>query len=364
MVRTTAAVVLAVSLGLAANANAQAFNSVTLAWDANSESDIGGYILYWGTASRAYIRSVDVGNVTQYTVTGLTDLQTYYFAVRAYSNDGLQSAYSAEVSKTIPLNPDRVLGIRSRLFWRNTATGAVASWHMDGNKQVSGGQVGWNPVADQNWQIVGTGDFNGDGYTDLVWHHDTEGWVSVWLLAGDTLLAGRMLTPDRVADTNWRVQAVGDLNQDGKPDLIWQHRTQGRVSVWIMNGTTLADGHLLNPDTIADGRWKIIGTGDYDQDGHTDLFWRHETTGQLSAWRMNRSTMVGGTSMTPNGVADTQWKVVAVTDFNGDGRPDLVWQHEGGALSTWILNGTSMALGKPLIPGTAPAAWRIVGAGR
>ena len=80
-------------------------------------------------------------------------------------------------------------------------------------------------IADTNWQIVGTGDFNADGYTDLVWHHSTEGWVSVWLLAGETLLDARALTPNRVADTNWRVQAVGDMNRDGKPDLIWQHRT-------------------------------------------------------------------------------------------------------------------------------------------
>ena len=177
---------------------------------------------------------------------------------------------------------------------------------MDGNLQTSGGAVGpAGGIADQNWQIVGTGDFNADGYTDLVWHHATEGWVSVWLLAGETLLDARALTPNRVADTNWRVQAVGDMNRDGQPDLIWQHRTLGKVSVWIMNGTSVIDGRLLTPDTISDGRWKIIGTGDYDRDGHTDLFWRHETTGQLSAWRMNGSVMVGGTSLTPDGVPDT-----------------------------------------------------------
>lgn len=364
MVRTTAALFLAIQLGLAATVSAQAYNSVTLAWDANTEPDIAGYIVYWGTSSRNYDRQVDVGNVTQHTVTGLQDLQTYYFAVRAYNTDALQSAYSAEVSRVIPANPDRIRGARSRLFWRHNVSGAVASWHMDGNQQISGGPVGSGVIADLEWQVVGSGDFNADGYTDLVWHHNTQGYVSVWLLAGDTMLGGVMLTPGRVADTNWRIAAVADFNQDGRPDIIWQHRTEGRVSVWIMNGTSLVDGHLLVPDTIADGRWKIIGAGDYDQDGHTDLFWRHDVTGQVSVWKMNRSTMVGGTSLTPNGVPDTDWKIVAMTDFNGDNRPDLVWQHENGAIATWILNGATMTAGKPILPSTAPAAWRIVGAGR
>ena len=363
MVRKTAVLFLAVHLGLAVAANAQGYNSVTLAWEANTEPDIAGYIVYWGNGSRNYERSFNVANNTQYTINGLQELQTYYFAVRAYNADGLQSTYSEEVFKTIPANPERVRGSRTRLFWRNSTTGQVASWHMDGNLQTAGGQVGPGSVADPEWQIVGTGDFNLDGYTDLVWHHNTEGFVSIWLLAGENLLDAKML-PNRVADTNWRIQAVGDLNNDGKPDLIWQHRTLGKVSVWIMNGLSVLDGRLLSPDTIADGRWKIIGTGDYDRDGRTDLFWRHETTGQLSAWRMDGSVMLGGTSLTPNGVPDTGWKVVCVTDFNGDGRPDLVWQHDSGALATWIMNGVTMSAGPPLLPGSAPAAWRIVGSGR
>jgi len=364
MVRTTVAVFLAVSLGVAVNANAQAYNSVTLAWDANSEPDIAGYILYWGTASRSYSQSVDVGNVTQYTINGLNDLQTYYFAVRAYNTDGLQSAYSAEVSKMIPLNPDRVLGVRTRLFWRHYQTGAVAVWHMDGNMMVSGGQLGPGEVAEPAWRIVGTGDFNGDGHTDLLWHHDTRGYLTVWFMAGDTLLAGQNLTPDQVGDTEWRVAAVADFNQDGSPDIVWQHRTQGRLGVWLMRGTTLLEGRALAPDQIADGDWRIVGAGDYDLDGHPDLFWRHEVTGGLSAWRMQGSTMVGGTSLSPDRVADVGWRIVALTDFNGDRRPDLVWQHDDGRLATWIMNGTTMSGGYPLMPGEASTAFRIVGASR
>ena len=73
---------------------------VTLAWDANTEAELAGYMLYYGTASRTYGPGINVNNVTTYTVTGLAP-GTYYFAVTAYSIYGYETGYSNEVSATI-----------------------------------------------------------------------------------------------------------------------------------------------------------------------------------------------------------------------------------------------------------------------
>ncbi len=45
--------------------------AVTLAWDANTESDLLGYKIYWGEISGTYSDEIDVGNQTTYTVIGL-----------------------------------------------------------------------------------------------------------------------------------------------------------------------------------------------------------------------------------------------------------------------------------------------------
>ena len=74
---------------------------VTLAWDANTESDLGGYKIYLGTASNAYQSSIDVGNQTSFTVTNLNRGTTYYFSVTAYNTQGLESDYSNEVGKAV-----------------------------------------------------------------------------------------------------------------------------------------------------------------------------------------------------------------------------------------------------------------------
>ncbi|HHN65661.1 MAG TPA: fibronectin type III domain-containing protein, partial [Nitrospirae bacterium] len=73
--------------------------TVTLSWDANTESDLAGYKVYYGTSSRNYTETIDVGNTTTYQITGLSE-GTYYFAVTAYDTSGNESDYSEEVSKS------------------------------------------------------------------------------------------------------------------------------------------------------------------------------------------------------------------------------------------------------------------------
>jgi hypothetical protein len=74
--------------------------SVTLAWDASTSSNISGYKVYVGTASRTYGTPVSIGNLTSYTVSSLT-AGTYYFTVTAVNASGYESGYSNEVTTTV-----------------------------------------------------------------------------------------------------------------------------------------------------------------------------------------------------------------------------------------------------------------------
>ncbi len=79
--------------------------SVTLAWDANSETNLVGYRLYFGAASRSYPTHVDVSTPsTSVTVSNLVAGSNYFFAVTAFCDDGLESDYSSEISYRVPLS--------------------------------------------------------------------------------------------------------------------------------------------------------------------------------------------------------------------------------------------------------------------
>lgn len=94
-----------------------ALQNVTLAWDANIETNLAGYRFYYSTASRAYTNVSNLGNVLSASV-NLVEGNTYYFAVTAVNTLGVESDYSAEVSYNVP-------AIRSPITISTVGSGSV-----------------------------------------------------------------------------------------------------------------------------------------------------------------------------------------------------------------------------------------------
>jgi len=293
---------------------------------------------------------------------------TYVGTLRVFSTSRhLESSFLILVRMTVTASPRDAADFSGDgmldLVWQHQTEGLVALWRMNGTVLMGGEQFNPGRVADTNWKIVGTGDFNRDGHPDLLWHHQTEGWLGIWAMNGANLVMGLSLIPDQVGDPNWRIAATGDFNGDGHRDIIWHHRTEGRISAWLMNGTRLASGVELSPGRVADVNWRIAGAADFNADGRTDLVWHHQETGKLAIWFMDGVRLMSGVPVNPDTVADTNWQIRAVGDINRDGRPDLLWQHEtSGQIAAWFMNGATLMSGGSLVPGTvADLNWKIVG---
>lgn len=80
----------------------QALAEPYLAWDPSSGT-VTGYRIYYGQSSGVYPSNKEVGNVTQYSLSGLglEENKTYHFVVRAYNDVG-ESGNSNEVSWSVP----------------------------------------------------------------------------------------------------------------------------------------------------------------------------------------------------------------------------------------------------------------------
>lgn len=79
--------------------------SLKVSWNANTDSDLAGYKVYYGTTSGTYSDIVNVGNATSYTIPSLSTGKTYYVAVTAYDTSSNESEKSTEMSAYVPV-PD------------------------------------------------------------------------------------------------------------------------------------------------------------------------------------------------------------------------------------------------------------------
>ncbi len=124
-------------------------SQITLAWDPAGSPDAVGYKVYYGASSKAYNSSIDVGNVTSYTVTGLSVGQAYYFAATAYDAQGQESPYSNEVSANAEANCIYSLSSTGQSFDANGGTSTVSV--------ITGSGCPWTALSPVSWITITAG---------------------------------------------------------------------------------------------------------------------------------------------------------------------------------------------------------------
>jgi hypothetical protein len=265
----------------------------------------------------------------------------------------------AGVTGTIPLPPsDFNMDGYSDVIWQDPVTGMAQVWFLGGAQGTSTiGAV--NLTASNTWRIVGVGDFNRDGRPDVVWQDPVTGAAQVWFLGG---AQGNVVTGAANLSTgnSWRIMSIADFNGDGQPDIIWQDPVTGLAQIWLMGG---AQGTILTGavNLTASNSWRIVGTGDFNQDGHPDVVWQDPVSGTVQIWYLG-GAQGNVVTIAVNLTGSNIWGIAAVADFNLDGHPDVVFQDPvSGASQVWFLGGTQGTT----ITGTAALSgsnlWRIAG---
>ncbi len=143
---------------------------------------------------------------------------------------------------------------KSDILWRKN-DGSVALWQMDGLNILSQNFLNPYPTVDNSWKIAGTGDFNGDSKADILWRND-DGSVNIWLMNGANVLATGPVPQAPIVDNSWKISGTGDFNGDGKSDILWRN-TNGSTNIWEMNGSTLLANNSTNPYPVVSSDWSI-----------------------------------------------------------------------------------------------------------
>lgn len=281
---------------------------------------------------------------------GRSDILLRHFTGVMQFWDGTQAGgFSAGI--TIPIN-------RSAIFFSGDFNGDhredILSFYYDNNgnavllSQLQTISAGFQPdfsdgrVLPPDWSIVSVADFNNDGKADVLLRN-IDGTVTDWLIgppdetivdvpnAPFSALTGNFMVhpgPD------WHVAATGDFNGDGLTDILWRHDS-GLVSDWLGSAAGGLVPNGQNSEYNPGPTWHVIGTGDFNGDGRSDILWRHDS-GTISE---SLGLPNGGFSDNSANVLvnpGQEWQVKAIGDYNGDGRDDILWEHTTGLISTWL----------------------------
>lgn len=267
---------------------------------------------------------------------------------------------SWEIRSVADFNNDGLMD----LLWRNRISGDNVVWLMNLSFGTIDNSIAIPTVSDPNWQIAGTGDFNADDNTDIVWRNARTGANAVWYMSGTNFSAAADISP-AATDVNVRIAAIADYNNDTGPDLLMRNTLTGANELWLMNGITRSS--VVTLPLVADTFWRPMGqprfkTGqdsDFNGDGKADLFLRHATNGQNAVWFLNGPTFSSLTSLTP--ITDNNWVVEAVADLNRDNKTDIFWRNQAtGQNVLWIMNGTTVTQSVDL-PGVSNTSWHVGG---
>jgi hypothetical protein len=397
-------------------------STVTLAWDASTDSTVMGYNVYYGVASQNYTNILDAGNGTLLPVPNLVPGTTYYFAATTYNAVGLESDFSVETSYTIPastdnrpptLDPPADLTINEDSGLRTVTLTGISSGAVQENQVLSLTALSGNSSIIPDPTVTYTspnstatltftpvsGAYGSASITVMV---DDGGVVSNTIIRSFTVNVLPVNDPPTLAplsnlslDENAEAQVVnlsgitagtGETQSltvtaaSSNPGLIpdptvtyTSPNTAGTLAFapltnaygWTRITVTVNDGqptnNLFTQSFIVNVRQTDSGTNATPAPAWT--LWWQSTNGATAQWKMEGTNQVAGgrLNVLP---ASPGWRLAGQADFNGDGQVDLLWQDAQGTAALWLMDQTTNCLSRVRIgSGPAGTAWRIGGVG-
>ena len=180
------------------------------------------------------------------------------------------------------------------------------------------------------------GDFNGDGYDDVLLRHNNGRWY-VYPMNGRQPRAAEQGSANLTRDTDYRLAGIGDFDGDGSDDVLLRH-IDGRWYFYPMNGRHVVAGGQGSANLTRDIAYRVAGIGDFDGDGRDDVLLRH-IDGRWYLYPMNGRHVVAGGQGSANLTRDTAYRVAGIGDMDGDGRDDVLLRHIDGRWYFYPMNG-------------------------
>lgn len=233
-----------------------------------------------------------------------------------------------KVSGTGDFNGDGLVDV----LWR-ADDGGVTNWLGQSNGGFFGNWDNFHNNPGTNWNVAAVGDFNGDGRSDILWR-TADGSTTNWLGQANGGFTGNWDNFHNNPGTNWQVAGTGDFNGDGMDDVLWR-ASDGGVTNWLGTANGGFVGNWDNFHNNPGSNWNVAGIGDFNGDGLSDILWR-TADGTTTDWLGQANGSFSGNWDHFHNNPGTNWQVASIGDFDGDGIDDVLWRAADGGVTNWL----------------------------
>ena len=177
-------------------------------------------------------------------------------------------------------------------------------------------------------------DFNGDGKDDVVY-------------SSGVVFGGAANTSTAVVSlgaVSLYSIAAADFNSDGKMDIIGFNSSTGRLNLFTGNGSGSFSASVVSTQTTLSGN---IAIGDFNLDGKVDVVANSSSTGLTVLSGNGNGTFNQGSSSV---FGNTQAFQISAGDFNSDGASDFAFVDSTGSIQIAVSQGNSFYLKNPGVP--------------